>query len=87
MFRGREIMHAERGERILDQLAAELKELAIIESKPNLDGRNMTMMLAPIKQLVSKADGAVPRASVEPAEAPQAVVAEAAVETESPKSE
>lgn len=87
MFRGREVMHAERGERILDQLAAELKELAIIESKPNLDGRNMTMMLAPIKQLVSKADGAVPHESVEPAEAPQTVVAEAAVETESPKSE
>jgi hypothetical protein len=45
------------------------------------------MMLAPIKQLVSKADGAVPHASVEPAEVPQAVATEAAVETESPKSE
>jgi translation initiation factor IF-3 len=54
MFRGREVMHAERGERILDQLAEELKDLAIVESKPNLDGRNMIMMLAPIKQTPGK---------------------------------
>jgi len=57
MFRGREVMHAERGERILDQLAEELSDLAIVESRPNLDGRNMVMMLAPIKQAPTKAEG------------------------------
>ncbi len=87
MFRGREVMHAERGERILDQLAEELKELAIVESKPNLDGRNMIMMLAPIKQAATKGDGATPHAHVAPADAPQAVVTEAAVEADAPKSE
>ena len=49
MFRGRELIHPERGEAILLRLADELKDLAIIESKPNLDGRNMIMMLGPVK--------------------------------------
>lgn len=48
MFRGRELLHPERGEAILLQLAEEVEELASIESKPNLDGRNMIMMLAPL---------------------------------------
>ncbi|MEQ9337558.1 MAG: translation initiation factor IF-3 [Miltoncostaeaceae bacterium] len=47
MFRGRELIHPERGEAILLKLADELKDLAIIESRPNLDGRNMVMMLGP----------------------------------------
>jgi translation initiation factor IF-3 len=49
MFRGRELLHPERGEAILLRLAEDVKELATIESKPNLDGRNMIMMLTPIK--------------------------------------
>jgi translation initiation factor IF-3 len=49
MFRGRELLHPERGEAILLRLADDLKELGFIESKPNLDGRNMIMMLAPLK--------------------------------------
>jgi len=49
MFRGRELVHPERGEQLLMRLAEELKELATIESMPNLDGRNMIMMLAPVK--------------------------------------
>ena len=50
MFRGRELIHPERGEAILLRLADEVKDLALIESRPNLDGRNMVMMLAPHKQ-------------------------------------
>ena len=49
MFRGREMAHPERGEQLLMRLAEDVKEFAIIESKPNLDGRNMIMMLAPVK--------------------------------------
>ena len=49
MFRGRELIHPERGEAILLRLADELKDLAVIESRPNLDGRNMVMMLGPSK--------------------------------------
>ena len=49
MFRGREQAHPERGEALLRKLAAELGELSTIEQQPNQEGRNMTMLLAPIK--------------------------------------
>jgi len=47
MFRGREVTHPERGEMILNRLAEELAELAVVEQRPTQDGRNMTMMLGP----------------------------------------
>jgi translation initiation factor IF-3 len=47
MFRGRETSHPERGEQLLVRLAEDVAELGGIEQRPNLDGRNMTMMLAP----------------------------------------
>ena len=49
MFRGREMAHPERGEQLLNRLAEELQELAVVEQRPVQDGRNMTMMLAPSK--------------------------------------
>jgi len=49
MFRGREMAHPERGEVLLNRLAEELKDLAVIEQRPQQDGRNMTMMLGPGK--------------------------------------
>lgn len=49
MFRGRELVHPERGEALLMRLAEDVKDLGTIESPPNLDGRNMIMMLAPVK--------------------------------------
>jgi translation initiation factor IF-3 len=47
MFRGREMAHPERGEQLLNRLADELGELAVVEQRPQQDGRNMVMMLAP----------------------------------------
>jgi translation initiation factor IF-3 len=47
MFRGREMAHPERGEQLLNRLAEELGELAVVEQRPQQDGRNMVMMLAP----------------------------------------
>lgn len=52
MFRGREQSHPERGQMILDRLAEELQELAVIEQRPNLEGRNMTMVLGPSKEVL-----------------------------------
>jgi translation initiation factor IF-3 len=49
MFRGREVTHPERGEVILNRLADELSDLAVVEQRPTQDGRNMTMMLGPHK--------------------------------------
>jgi translation initiation factor IF-3 len=55
MFRGRETTHPERGERLLMRLAEDVGELATIEQRPTQDGRNMTMMLAPVKPRPSEA--------------------------------
>ncbi|MGI8731347.1 MAG: translation initiation factor IF-3 [Solirubrobacteraceae bacterium] len=53
MFRGREVTHPERGVMILDRLAGELTEIAVVEQRPLQDGRNMTMMLGPSKALLN----------------------------------
>jgi translation initiation factor IF-3 len=53
MFRGREVTHPERGVALLDKVAEELAELAIVEQRPNLEGRNMTMLLGPSKAVLS----------------------------------
>lgn len=50
MFRGREVQHPELGERLLRRLASDLEDLGRIESQPNLDGRNMVMVMAPRKE-------------------------------------
>ena len=75
MFRGRELIHPERGEAILLRLAEELKDLAVIESRPNLDGRNMVMMLGPTKNPPHEA-GSPAAGSEEPADEPAASPAE-----------
>jgi translation initiation factor IF-3 len=50
MFRGREQAHPERGRALLQRLFEDLGELAVIESQPLQEGRNMSMLLAPGKE-------------------------------------
>ena len=59
MFRGREQSRPELGYRLLQRLAADIGELAVVESTPLQDGRNMTMVLAPVKK-----KGATPKPKV-----------------------
>lgn len=49
MFRGREQSRPEMGLRLLKRLAADVEEFGTIESAPTQDGRNMTMVLNPVK--------------------------------------
>ncbi|GAA0601084.1 translation initiation factor IF-3 [Virgibacillus siamensis] len=49
-FRGRAITHKELGREVLDRLAEEAKDVATVESKPKMEGRNMFMMLAPLNE-------------------------------------
>ena len=56
MFRGRETLHPERGRDLLIRLAEDVKELSSIEQQPLLDGRNMVMVLAPLKNVGVKTD-------------------------------
>ena len=65
MFRGREMAHTELGRRLLDRLTEDLRELATVESFPKLDGRNMVMVLAPVKRPVPREErGGSERAAV-----------------------
>jgi translation initiation factor IF-3 len=63
MFRGREVTHPERGVMLLERLAEELAELAVVEQRPIQDGRNMTMMLGPSRAVL--AEGAESRAAAD----------------------
>lgn len=47
MFRGREMMHTQKGIEILDQAMGLLEEVGIAENKPKLEGRNMAIVVAP----------------------------------------
>ena len=47
MFRGRELSHPELGEELLKKLEARLTEIAIVEKRPKLEGKNMIMIIAP----------------------------------------
>jgi translation initiation factor IF-3 len=47
-FRGREVTYPEIALEDLREIAEELQDIGVVEQKPNLEGRNMTMMLAPI---------------------------------------
>jgi translation initiation factor IF-3 len=47
IFRGREVMHTNLGRKLLDKLAEDLKDAAIVEQLPRLEGKNMVMILAP----------------------------------------
>jgi len=96
MFRGREVAHPERGEVLLRRVAEELGEFGAIEQEPNQEGRNMTMVLAPVRASANSrrsdrrpADGeqaeAPPVAPEAQAEAPaSAPEAEAKAKTEAP---
>ena len=52
MFRGREAARSELGQRLLDQLAEDVSEIAKVDTPAKLDGRNMTMVLGPLKEAI-----------------------------------
>jgi translation initiation factor IF-3 len=47
-FRGREITYPEIGRQSLAEVAEELADIAVVEQKPDMEGRTMLMVLAPI---------------------------------------
>jgi translation initiation factor IF-3 len=63
-FRGREMHHPELGKRILDQVVEAVADVARVEIMPRIDGRNMTMVLAPDR----KAQAAAEKAKRQPTE-------------------
>jgi len=74
MFRGREQSRPELGYRLLQRLAADIGEMAVIESAPLQDGRNMTMVLAPVRKKTAPVKTAKPESeSATVAQAPVAI--------------
>jgi len=49
-FRGREMAHQELGHDVLARFEAAVASAGTVEKKPVLDGRNMTMVIVPVKQ-------------------------------------
>ena len=49
-FKGREMAHTNLGKDVLVRFAEATKEISTVEQEPKLDGRFMTMLLAPIKE-------------------------------------
>jgi translation initiation factor IF-3 len=47
MFRGREMVHQDIGRRLLERVAEEAKEIAVVERAPIMEGRNLFMILSP----------------------------------------
>jgi translation initiation factor IF-3 len=58
MFRGREQSRPELGHRLLQRLGADVSEHGFVETVPRLDGRNMTMILAPHRGAKTRAKAA-----------------------------
>jgi len=51
-FRGREMAHQEFGVRLLERVKADLEPYGTVEQFPRMEGRQLIMVLAPIKKLV-----------------------------------
>lgn len=49
LFRGREIVYADLGRKLMEQVRAQVEELGQVEQEPKLEGRHMTMVIAPKK--------------------------------------
>lgn len=48
IFRGREITHADIGREILQKVAADLKNAAVVERAPLMEGKNLSLILSPV---------------------------------------
>jgi translation initiation factor IF-3 len=92
--------HPERGRSLLERLAEDVSELGVIESAPIQDGRNMVMLLAPVREIAdAKPEPAAKQSEAKPAATPEATKpepqpeatsaaetpAETAVEEQAPK--
>jgi translation initiation factor IF-3 len=55
MFRGREQSRPELGFRLLQKLAEDIADIGFVESAPKQDGRNMIMVIGPLKKKTAKA--------------------------------
>jgi translation initiation factor IF-3 len=70
-FRGREIFHPDIGREMLEQMAEDLRDVATVEQRPLMEGRALSLMLAPSAKLAASAKSKPPREPKPPAESPE----------------
>lgn len=81
-FRGREMAHPDIGREMLEQMAEELRDVGSIEQRPLMEGRALSLLLAPsAKAKAQRERTAAPRAQAQP-ERPAAASAPAASSVE-----
>ena len=66
VFRGREIVHPETGQAMLDLVSKEVAEISVIEQKASLEGRRMVMVLGPRTGVIRSAAPVPPAPPVPP---------------------
>ena len=91
LFRGREQSRPEQGVRLLQRFAEDVSEFGTVESTPTIDGRNMVMVIGPLKnKATAKAEADARRAAAKPVrgerqEAATAPAKPAVVKADAPK--
>ena len=91
-FRGREMAHQEFGVRLLERIRTDLEPYSVVESFPRLEGRQMVMLLAPKKTVLTKPvatkhpttkpeDGAAKPAKASPAKATESTAESSKLES------
>lgn len=84
MFRGREITHRELGQKVLQRVIEDMKEVAVIESAPRMEGRQMFMILAPNPKMLQRQRDQAKAAAVAPPSAAGVAPSPAAVASAAP---
>jgi translation initiation factor IF-3 len=67
MFRGREITHKEIGSKLMEDVVGDVKDIAVVEQTPRMEGKQMFMILAPNPKVAQRARD-LARAALEKAE-------------------
>jgi len=62
VFRGREIVHPETGQAMLDQVVKAIADIAMVEQRPLMEGRRMVMLVGPKGGVIRRPDAAGPPA-------------------------
>jgi translation initiation factor IF-3 len=65
MFRGRQMAHPEFGRQVLDRVTISLQDLSKVEAQPMMEGRSMTMVLAPLKTVTPQPQAPRPQPAAE----------------------
>jgi translation initiation factor IF-3 len=87
LFRGREQSRPDQGVRLLQRFAEDVSEYGTVESTPTIDGRNMVMIIGPLKNKAdAKAEADARRKTTRPAEGAPAAADDQTTGAEAPES-